>query len=187
MNSHLVKEEFSTLLFPQVHLLHGDQFPCGLHRGDTHDPRGPLPDLDVVVQVGPRITRIYYHLERGPELLMGNSLRLPLWGAGLGRSAGRRGPRGRRRPRGGNAGVRGVWMLGGFRGQAGVGSVMRVAQRGLGAGGTFVGAARGAVLRGGFMVSNRLERGETEERQQQKIINPKEAIFSGLELQYIFY
>lgn len=53
-------------------------------------------------------------------------------------------------------------MLGGLRGQARVGSVMRVrvAYRGLGAGGTSGRAAGGAVLRGGFMVSNRLEEKE---------------------------
>lgn len=49
-------------------------------------------------------------------------------------------------------------MLGGVRGQAWVGSVMRVrvTYRGLRAGGTSAGATRGAILRGRFMVSNRL-------------------------------
>lgn len=60
--SYLVEEEFSTLLFPQVHLLHSDQFPGGLYCGDTHDPCGPLPYLNIVVQVGPWISRIHHHL-----------------------------------------------------------------------------------------------------------------------------
>lgn len=55
-------------------------------------------------------------------------------------------------------------MQAGLRCQAWLGSVMRVrmAYRGLGAGGPSGGAARGAILRGGFMVSNRLE--ETDRR-----------------------
>lgn len=57
-------------------------------------------------------------------------------------------------------------MQGGLRGQAWLGSVkrVRVAYRGLGAGGPSGGATRGAILRGGFMVSNRLEETETERR-----------------------
>lgn len=78
-------------------------------------------------------------------------------------------------------------MQGGLRGQAWLGSVkrMRVAYRGLGAGGPSGGATRGAILRGGFMVSNRLEETETERR---IIINTTYAsiflkkVFSGLEL-----
>ena len=62
MTSDLVEEEFSALLFPQVHFLHSDQFPRGLHCSDTHDPGGPFPDLNVVVQVGPWVTRIHHHL-----------------------------------------------------------------------------------------------------------------------------
>lgn len=55
-------------------------------------------------------------------------------------------------------------MLGGLGGQAWMGSVMRVwvAYRGLRARGSSARAARGAILRGGFMVSNRLE--ETDRR-----------------------
>ena len=55
-------------------------------------------------------------------------------------------------------------MLGGIGGQAGVGGVVRVLVAHRGLGGTSVGAARGAVLRRGFMVSHRLEGGETEEK-----------------------
>lgn len=62
VNSHLVEEEFSALLFPQVHFLHSDQFPRGLHCSDAHDARGPFPNLNVVVQVGPWVARIHHHL-----------------------------------------------------------------------------------------------------------------------------
>lgn len=54
-------------------------------------------------------------------------------------------------------------MLGGLRGQARVGSVMRVwvAYRGLGAGRTSSGDAVGAVLRRGFMLSHLLKKQHT--------------------------
>lgn len=151
-------------MLPQVHLLHGHQLPVGLHRGDAHDPRGPLTDLYVVVQEGPRISRIHHHLQRRSELLVGDPLGLPLRGVAL-----RRGPRAcgssgwDRGPWGGDAGVRGERVLGGLGGQAGVGGVMRLlGGRGLGAGGASGGTAGRSILRGGLVVSDHLE--ETDRR-----------------------
>lgn len=80
MSKHyLVEEEFSTLLFPKVHLLYGDQFPCGLDCGNTHDSSGSLSYFNVVVQIGSWIPRIHHHLKCRSELLMRNSLGLSLW------------------------------------------------------------------------------------------------------------
>lgn len=78
-NHYLIEEEFSTLLFPKVHLLYSNQFPRGLDCRDTHDSSRPLPYFNVVVQIGSWITRIYHHLKCSSELLMRNSLGLSLW------------------------------------------------------------------------------------------------------------
>lgn len=83
MNRYLIEEELPALLLPQIHLLHSHQLAGGFHCGDAHDPGRPLPYLDVVVQVGAWVSGVHHHLQRCSELLVGNSLRLPLWGAGL--------------------------------------------------------------------------------------------------------
>lgn len=66
---------------------------------------------------------------------------------------------------------------------------VQVAYRGLGAGGTSGGAARGAILRGRFVVSNRLEvrdrRTTSQTQQTQTIINLDEAATSYVLITYI--
>lgn len=76
---YLIEEEFSTLLFPEVHLLYSDQFPRRLDCSDAHDSSGPLSYFNVVVQIGSWITRIHHHLKCRSELLMRNSQGLSLW------------------------------------------------------------------------------------------------------------
>lgn len=156
---YLIEKEFSALLFPKVHLLHSHQFPRGLDCGDTHDSSGTLSYFNVVVQIGSWITRIHHHLKCRSELLMRNSLGLSLWWPALGWSARWGAPRWHRGTWGWNVGVRCVWMMGAVGGQAWLWSMMsmRVAKRRLGGGRPSRGAAWGAILRGGFLVSNILE------------------------------
>lgn len=80
----------------------------------------------------------------------------------------------------------GVRVLGGLRGQAGVGSVMRmwVAYRGLGAGGDLRGAARGAVFRGRVLVSTRLEE---KKHHKHNIIYIVNYVFKSWTLQQVLY
>lgn len=75
------------------------------------------------------------------------------WGPRRRRTGGHGGPRGR------DVGVGGVRVLGALRRQAGVGGVVRMWVADGGLGGPPGGAAGGAVLRGRFMVADRLSRG----------------------------
>lgn len=53
--SHLIKEQLSPLLFPEVHLLHSHLLAAVFLAGDAHDTRGAFTDFDKAVQVFPRI------------------------------------------------------------------------------------------------------------------------------------
>ena len=53
--SHLIKEQLSPLLFPEVHLLHGHLLAAVLLAGDAHNACGALSDFDKAVQVFPRV------------------------------------------------------------------------------------------------------------------------------------
>lgn len=53
--SHLIKEQLSPLLFPEVHLLHRHLLATVFLAGNTYDTRGALADLDKAVQVFPRV------------------------------------------------------------------------------------------------------------------------------------
>lgn len=54
--SHLIKEQLSPLLFPEVHLLHRHLLAAVFLTGDAYDARGALANLDKAVQVFPRVT-----------------------------------------------------------------------------------------------------------------------------------
>ena len=68
MAVYLIEEEFSSLLLPQVHPLHGDLLIVSPIRRDADDARRALPDLDEVLQYISRVSRRYNHLEGGTEL-----------------------------------------------------------------------------------------------------------------------
>lgn len=53
--SHLIKEQLSPLLFPEVHLFHSHLLAAVFLAGDAHDTRGALADFDEAVQVFPRV------------------------------------------------------------------------------------------------------------------------------------
>lgn len=110
---HLVEEQLAPLLLAQVHLLDGHQLAGALDSGDADDAGGALADLDEVVQVGAGVAGIHHHLQRRPELLVGDALGLALGRAGLLRP--RRGRRGAGGRLASEVGVRGV------RGEAGMG------------------------------------------------------------------
>lgn len=69
---YLVEEQLPSLLFPEVHLLHGDLLFRVLLGGDAHDPRGALPDLDEVVQVLPGVSGADHELQGSSELFVGH-------------------------------------------------------------------------------------------------------------------
>lgn len=53
--THLIKEQLSPLLFPEVHLLHSHLLAAVFLAGDAHDARGAFADFDKAVQVFPRV------------------------------------------------------------------------------------------------------------------------------------
>lgn len=53
--THLIKEQLSPLLFPEVHLLHSHLLAAVFLAGDAHDTRGAFADFDKAVQVFPRV------------------------------------------------------------------------------------------------------------------------------------
>lgn len=54
-STHLIKEQLSSLLFPEVHLLHSHLLAAVFLAGDAHDTRGAFADFDKAVQVFPRV------------------------------------------------------------------------------------------------------------------------------------
>lgn len=52
---HLIEEQLPSLLFPQVHLLHGHLFAAMFLAGDAHNARGAFADFDETVQVFPGV------------------------------------------------------------------------------------------------------------------------------------
>ena len=65
---YLIEEQFSALLFPQVHLLDGHLAASSPLRGDAHDAGRTFANLDEVVKVFPRVARTHDILEGGAEL-----------------------------------------------------------------------------------------------------------------------
>ncbi len=64
----LIEEQFSALLFAEVHALDGYAMSGG-QLDSSHDDAGrPLADLGEVGQVGARIPRRHDHLQRSAEL-----------------------------------------------------------------------------------------------------------------------
>jgi len=70
--TYLIKEQLPSLLFPEIHLLHGNLLPRVLLGGDADNPCGALPDLDEVVQVLPGVTRADHKLQGSSELFVGH-------------------------------------------------------------------------------------------------------------------
>ncbi len=95
--SYFIEEQFSPLLLPEVHHLDGDLPPAVLLSGDAHHTRGALADLHEVLQIRARVAGVHHLLQRGSELLVGESGHLGAAAGRLGRSeAGRRGSAGGR-------------------------------------------------------------------------------------------
>jgi len=76
---HLVEEQLSPLLFPEVHLLHGHLLAAVLLAGDAHDARGALADLDEAVQVLARVACRFQH-KRGAQVRRINNNKMFLVG-----------------------------------------------------------------------------------------------------------
>ncbi len=76
--SYLVEEKFPSLLLSQVHSFNGELAACTVIHCNAHDPSGALANLDKVFQRVPWISRRHHHLQRCPELLVGEALLLLL-------------------------------------------------------------------------------------------------------------
>lgn len=69
---YLIKEQLSPLLSPKVHHLHCYLPAAVLLCSNTHHPCRSLPNLHKVLQIRPRITLVYHHLQGPLELFMGH-------------------------------------------------------------------------------------------------------------------
>jgi hypothetical protein len=65
---YLIEEQLSPLLFPQIHLLHGNLSPCCAISGDTNYSCRAFSYFYKGVQILPRIAWTHNHLQCGTEL-----------------------------------------------------------------------------------------------------------------------